>query len=70
MGGDILDDQALVTLHTLVDGGLLDGPLADVGPFLGFVLALGVLLGARLFPALLPIVGELLEEVGLDLGRL
>jgi hypothetical protein len=71
VGGGILDDQALVALHALVDGGLLDGPLADIGPLLLLVFGAGiVLLGARLLPPLLPVIGELLNEVALDLAGL
>jgi hypothetical protein len=68
MGGGVLDDQALVALDALEHRGLLDGPLADVRPLLfgGLV----VLLGVRLFPSLVPVVGELLEERGLQLGGL
>lgn len=68
VGSSVLDNKTLVTLHALVDSGLLDGPLADVGPF--FLRALGILLGVGRLPPLLPVVGELLEEWGLELGRL
>jgi hypothetical protein len=67
MGSDVLDNEALVTLHALVDGGLLNRPLADVRPFL---VAGGVLLGVRRLPPLLPVAGELLKERGLELGGL
>lgn len=67
VGGSILDDKALVALHTLVDGGLLDRPLANIRPFL---ITLGILLGVRRLPSLLPVLGELLEEGSLELGRL
>lgn len=78
LGGDgvvrslVLDDQALVTLHALEDGGLLNGPLANVGPLL-LLLALGVLhilLGMRRLPAGLPVICELFEERGLEGGGL
>jgi hypothetical protein len=65
----VLDDQSLVALDALVLGGLLNSPLADVGPFL--VLLVGsVLLSVGRLPSLVPVVGELLEEVGLQGGRL
>jgi len=67
MGGDVLDNKALVALHALVDGGLLNRPLADVRPFL--VARVG-LLGVRRLPPLLPVAGELLKERGLELGGL
>jgi hypothetical protein len=68
VGSGVLDDKTLVAFHAFVDGGLLNCPLADVCPFL--VAALGVLLGVRRLPPLLPVVGELLKEGGLKLGRL
>jgi hypothetical protein len=68
MGGGVLDDKTLVALHALVDGGLLNRPLADVRPFL--VGTLGVLLGVRGLPPLLPVIGELLEEGALELAGL
>lgn len=65
VGGLVLDDQALVALDALVDGRLLDGPLADVSPLL-ILLALQVLLGVGRLPPGLPVVGELLKEGGLE----
>jgi hypothetical protein len=67
MGSRVLDDQTLVTLHALVDGRLLDSPLANVGPLL---LTGVVLLRIGRLPPGLPVVGELLEEGSLELGRL
>lgn len=62
----VLDDETLVALNALEDGRLLNGPGADVGPFL-----LGVfLLRVRNLPAVFPVVGELLEERSLDGSRL
>ena len=66
VGGRVLDDQTLIALNTLEDGGLLDSPLANVGPVL-----LGlrvVLLGVGPLPSRLPALGELLQEGGLQ-GR-
>ena len=66
VGGRVLDDQTLIALNTLEDGGLLDSPLANVGPVL-----LGlrvVLLGVGPLPSGLPALGELLQEGGLQ-GR-
>lgn len=63
----VLDNKTLVTLHALVDLGLLDSPLADVGPFL---LVLAVLLGVGRVPSGLPVVGELLKERSLEGGGL
>jgi hypothetical protein len=68
VGGLVFDDQALVALHSLEDGGLIDGPIADVGPLLGRILVL-FLLGVRWLPPRVPIVGELLKETSLDLER-
>jgi hypothetical protein len=70
--GRVLDNEALVAVDALVLVGLLDRPLADVGPFLLCVLvgAAGVLLGVGRLPPGLPVVGELLEEVRLDGGGL
>lgn len=67
VSGGVLDDKALVALNALVDSRLLNGPLANVRPLL---VALCVLLGVRGLPPLLPVVGELLEERRLKLGRL
>ena len=74
LGGDsvvssrVLDDQTLVALNTLEDSGLLDRPLANVGPVL---IGLGViLLCVRALPSGLPVVGELLKEGSLKGGRL
>lgn len=68
VSGRVLDDQTLVALNTLEDGGLLDRPLANVGPVL---VGLGViLLCVRTLPPGLPVVGELLKEGSLKSGRL
>jgi hypothetical protein len=64
----VLDNKTLITIDSLVLNGLLDGPLANVCPFL--LRAGCVLLCVRGLPSLVPIVGELLKEVGLKCGRL
>lgn len=67
VGGLVLDDQALVSLHSLVDGGLLDSPLADVRPLLLLLAcALEVLLCVGGLPPRLPVIGELLKEGSLE----
>jgi hypothetical protein len=63
----VLDNKTLITIDSLVLNGLLDGPLANVCPFL--LRAGCVLLCVRGLPSLVPIVGELLKEVGLKCGR-
>jgi hypothetical protein len=64
----VLQHQTLVALNALEDGGLLDGPLSNVGPVL---LRLGILLlGVRWSPSLLPVVGELLQEGSFEGGGL
>lgn len=72
VGGRVLDDETLITLDTLELVGLLNGPFTNVGPLLLLLLlrAGQVLLGVGGLPSLLPVVGELLEEVGLDSGGL
>ena len=70
MSCGILDNKTFVALHALVYMRLLYSPLSNVCPFLIFVRTLCVLLGVRRLPSCLPIVCELLEEVGLELGRL
>ena len=64
----VLYNQTLVLLNTLQDVGLLNGPLADVCPLFGgfgiFFLCMGG------FPPRVPIICELFEEVGFDIGRL
>jgi len=67
MGSRVLHNETSITLHSLVDGGLLDSPLTDVSPLL---VALNVLLGMRRLPPLVPALGELLEEGCLELSGL
>ena len=64
----VLHDETLVTLDTLQDGGLLNGPVTDIRPFL--IVGLDVLLGVRGLPPGLPVVCELLKERGLECGGL
>ena len=64
----VLDNKTLLALHALDDGGLLNSPLANVGPLL-FGTS-GVLLGVGRLPSSLPVVCELLEEGSLEAGRL
>lgn len=73
LGGDgvvsglVLDNQALVSLNSLVDGGLLDSPLANVGPLLLLLACAGkVLLCVGRLPSCLPVIGELLKEWSLE----
>lgn len=64
----VLDDETLVALNTLQDGGLLNGPVTDVRPFL--IVGLDVLLGVRGLPPSLPVVCELFKERCLECGGL
>ena len=64
----VLKNKTLITLHSLVDLGLFNGPFTNVCPLL--LVGGGVLLGVGRLPSLLPVIGELLEEVGLEGGRL
>lgn len=69
VSGRVLHHQALIALDALVLEGLLHSPFADEGPFLFVVLLVGpsdVLLSVGSLPSLVPVVGELLEEVRLD----
>jgi hypothetical protein len=66
----VLDNKALIALHSLVDMGLFYSPLSNICPFLILVRALCVLLGVRWLPSCLPIVCELLKKVGLEGSRL
>jgi hypothetical protein len=66
----VLDNKTLVALHALVDMGLFYSPFSNICPFLILVGTLCVLLGMGWLPSCLPIVCELLKEVGLELGRL
>lgn len=66
MSSRVLDNETLVTFHALELNGLLNGPLANIGPLLFLFRASGVLLGMGWLPTLLPAIGELLEEVRLD----
>lgn len=70
LGGDgvvssgVLHDQTLVTIDTLQDSRLLNGPFTNVSPF---ILGLSViLLRVRRLPPSLPVVGELLKEGSLE----
>lgn len=60
----VLENETLITLHSLVDLGLFDGPFSNICPLL--IIGRGILLGVGRLPSLLPVVGELLEEVGLE----
>lgn len=60
MRGGILQHQTLVAFDTLEDSRLLNRPFSDVGPV--FVRGGILLLGVGRGPALLPVVGELLQE--------
>jgi hypothetical protein len=68
VGRDILNNQTLVSVNTLVDGRFLNGPFADISPIL---LRLGVfLLGVRRSPPRFPVVRELFQEGSFKAGRL
>ena len=67
VSGRVLDNEALVALDALVLDGLLDSPFSNVRPLLLLLVGAGrVLLRVRRLPALLPVIGELLQEVGLE----
>jgi hypothetical protein len=70
MGSSVLDNETLVALHALEDMRLLYSPLSNICPFLILVRALGVFFGMGWLPSSLPIVCELLNEVGFDSSRL
>lgn len=65
MSSRVLDNQSLVAFNTLVLGGFLNSPFADICP-LFIVLISGILLRVGRLPSLAPVIGKLLEEVGLD----
>jgi len=67
VGSRVFDNETLISLHALVDSGLLDGPLANVRPLL---VASALLLGVGGLPPAVPAICELLEERSLELGRL
>ena len=66
----VLDNETLIALHSLEDSWLLDSPFSNICPLLIFVRTLGVLLGMGWLPSRLPVICELLDEVGLDGGVL
>jgi hypothetical protein len=71
VSGRVLDNKSLVTVDTLIRDRLLNSPLANICPFLLFLVrASRVLLGSGWLPPLVPTVGELLEEIGLESGGL
>jgi hypothetical protein len=58
----VLDYKTLVSDHSVENSGLLDGPIANVGPLLsGFGLVV-LLLCVRSLPSALPVICELFEE--------
>lgn len=68
VGSRVLDDEALVALHSLQNRRLFDLPGTDVGPFL---LRLGViLLSVGRSPSGFPAIGELLKEGSFESGGL
>lgn len=70
MGSCVLNNETLITLHTLENRWLLYSPFSNVSPLLIFVGAFGILLSMRWLPPGLPVVCELLNKVTLDGGRL
>jgi hypothetical protein len=71
VGSLVLDDQALVALNALQFSWLLNGPVANVGPFLlGGGVLLFFFLGMGRLPPRVPVVCELFQEGGLQVGRL
>lgn len=71
MGSWVLDNKTLISLHTLKDVGFFYGPFSNIRPFFLFLVGtLGILFGVGWLPSCLPVIGELLKELGLYLGRL
>ena len=71
VGSGILHNETVIALHALVDGGLLNSPLANVCPLLLIAgRTLRILCGVGRLPSRVPALAELLKEVGLDGGRL
>ncbi len=68
MGCRVFYDKTLILLNGLKDSGLLNSPLADICPFFGSLRIFFFCVGG--FPACLPIVCELFEEICFDVGRL
>jgi hypothetical protein len=66
MGCGVLDNETFVTLHTLEDSRLLNCPLSNVRPFLVLVGTLRVLCGMGRLPPGLPVICELLQEIGFN----
>lgn len=61
----VLDYEAFVAFHAFEDGWLLDGPGADILPFL-FRRFVSLLLRVRCLPPRVPVVCKLLEEGGFE----
>lgn len=71
VSGRVLDNKSLVTVDTLIRDRLLNSPLANICPFLLFLVGAScVLLSSGWLPPLVPTIGELLEKIGLESGRL
>ena len=68
MSSWVFYDQTLILLNGLEHMGLLNRPLANIGPFFGSLRVF--LLCVRGFPACFPVICELLEEICFDIGRL
>jgi hypothetical protein len=70
VSSSVLDDKSLITLHALEDMWLFYSPLSNICPLLIFVGVLGILLSMGWLPSGLPVIRELLNEVGFDGSRL
>ena len=68
VGSLVLEDESFVAFHALEHRRLFHRPGTDVGPFL--VVSLDVLLCVRRLPPAFPVVCELFEERGLEVGGL
>jgi len=64
----VLQHETFVALQTLENKRFLNLPCTNVCPLL--LVRLGVLLGVGSLPSCLPVVGELLEERGIDVAGL
>ena len=68
MSRRVLYDQTLVMLDSLEDMGLFNRPFADICPFFGSLRIFFLRVGG--FPACVPVIRKLFEELCFDVGRL